>query len=617
MSKVYLMPMELANKIAAGEVVERPSSVIKELVENSIDAEATEITVSIIDGGRTMIKVIDNGCGMSKEDAVLSFSRHASSKIRNTYDLDSLKTLGFRGEAIPSIASVSNFTMETSDGVTGTKIVKTPDADLIVSNGTLRKGTTITIEKLFYNVPARLKFLKSDKFEKMKCVEVMENIALGFPNIQFIVKADEKVVFKTSGRNNLLEAIFQVRGSSIAKNLYKIHHKENGLEIDGYISKPETNFSSRFEMHTYINSRVIYNYKLNRCIEEVYKDYLAPNRYPYTCINFKIDPYLVDVNVHPSKKEVKISNEEHIISVLKNVIKEKLLSEKPTYNINFKQKDEPSQQEKLINEEELVELLNKSNFSSFSFEDKTKAETNDAFDLNDLPFDLFETKKENEDKIEHNFSSFENKHLILNDSQAKTSNSLLSLNLTPLGQISNTYIVFDSEKGLVLMDQHAAAERINFEKYNSLFKNPIYSATPLIPILIDVSPNLMLNFDDEHKNNLKNIGIICEEFGQNTIKVSEIPTFLLNKEEYISDIITLCLQDKSISYTDLIKDTIASIACKASIKANRKLTFDEIQHLVAELIKCENPANCPHGRPTVILLTLQEIEKLFKRTGGF
>lgn len=631
MSRIKLMSMDLANKIAAGEVVERPSSVIKELVENSIDANSTEITVEINDGGRTLIKVTDNGIGMDKEDAILSFSRHASSKIKNVHDLDSLKTLGFRGEAIPSIASVSNFTMVTSDGTVGTKIIKTLNKEIEVSDCPLRKGTEITIEKLFYNIPARLKFLKTDKFEKMKSIEIVQNIALSFPSIQFKMIADKRLVFQTTGRGDLLETIFTIHGSYIAKNLFEIEYKENGLEISGFISKPEINYSNKFNMHTYINNRSIYNYKLNKAIENAYSDYLPPNRYPFTCINLKIDPFLVDVNIHPSKREVKISNEEHIITFFKNVILSKLQELKPVYSSsNINHKDNSDKYEKL----NLLNSLEQSSFSNNKVgfdENESNLNENKEELLNSYLEELFSndeslnnsnhetTNSQRLDSVSINSLkqlSNTNETLIFSDKiNDESSDNILFSNLIPLGQILNTYIVFSSYKGLVLMDQHAAAERINFEKYSEYFSTPHSQVIPLLPITIDIAPSLLVNFDDNHKQILNQAGFDVEEFGQNTLKINKIPSFLQNKDEYIKDIVISCLEDKQINIANFTRNSIATIACKASIKANKELSVREINVLLDSLRKCKNPANCPHGRPTLILLSKYELEKLFKRTG--
>lgn len=648
MSRILVMPIELANKIAAGEVVDRPSSVVKELVENSIDAQAKSIEVRILDGGRTLIKVIDDGIGMDREDAVTCFKRHASSKMKSDYDLMYLKTLGFRGEAIPSIASISKVTLDTSDGKEGTLIIKEPNKDFVVSSSSLRKGTIFSVENLFHNVPARLKFLKSDRIERLNCLETVENIALGFPNIKFSVFSDDKLVFKTNGRNDMLETINSLRGTELVKKLIKFDFKINGVHCYGYISNPEINYSTRFEMHTFINNRMVYVYKLNKAIEDSYKDYLPPKRYPFVCINLILDPFLVDVNVHPSKKEVRIANEDELVREIKGHILELLEHNKPTYTINNAFDSIKINQDTVYqqnNEANKIETNNPTftyEQTSISFE-KEKANIFDVLNKNHVLSDNNITENINskdyvkqfnveeltslQDKNSNNNLNMidnqicdnnilENKENYINNSRSKNKNvSILFKQLTPLGQICSTYLIFDSEDGMVLIDQHAAAERINFEKYEELFSKPKYLIVPLIPITIEISPTLLSNLDKAHLESLTKLGIEIEEFGQNTIKVIQMPSFLSGKENELKDVITSCLKDKNVSYPDLLHLTIATIACKASIKANKKLSFIEVQTLIDQLRNCKNPANCPHGRPTIILITKHELEKLFKRTG--
>ncbi len=618
MSKVKMMSIDLANKIAAGEVVDRPSSVIKELVENSIDANSSNIEVTIKDGGRTFIKVVDDGVGMDKEDSLLCFQRHASSKIKTVLDLNNIRTLGFRGEAIPSIASVSKVTLETSNGEDGTKVTNNPDGSLTSESSSLRKGTIFTVENLFYNVPARLKFLKSDKFERMKCVEVMEHLAFAFPNIKFTVYSDGKLVFKTSGRNDLKETILSVRGLEIAKSLLPIEYSDNGIDVSGYIAKPEINFSTRFEINIYLNNRYVYVYKINKAIEKAYKDYLSPNRYPLVYLNINIDPFLVDVNVHPTKKEVRISNEDEIVATIKKLVAEKLKQIKPTYNsnnsfYNFFSKDE--KEEKPVEQMSLPLEENKEN--NFAYSEVNK-------ELNSSIFTEVEKKAEST-IINNNFNSVQR---VVNDSKAIQTNTNIEVNktkskevealfsdLTILGQIADTFIVFNAPEGMLIMDQHAAAERINFEKYSKLFENNVERSYPLIPIIIDVNPSLKINLDQAHINVFNKYGFEVDDFGSNQIKVSTVPSFLVDNESAVRDIIYEVLRTKEVNINDIIHLKIATIACKASIKANKHLSYVEIESLVKQLRECDNPANCPHGRPTVILVTKYELEKLFKRTG--
>ena len=333
MSIINVRSTELANLIAAGEVIERPASVIKELVENSIDAKAKNIYVGVTRAGKGTIRVKDDGTGRDRKDSKLCFVRHASSKIKTEYDLSRIHTLGFRGEAIPSIAAVSHVVLTTSTGEgVGTRIESSPNQDLVVLDAPSRKGTIFEISDLFFNTPARLKYLKSDQVENANIIERVEHRALGFPGISFSLAIDGKEVFRTSGRGDLLEAIQKIFGNTIAQSLYPINYEGMAYSFHGFISKPEVNSSRRKNELTFLNHRCIYDYKFNKAIEQAYKDYLPPDRYPFIVLDFDIDSSLVDVNVHPTKKEVRISMEDDRARELVREIKTVLLDKRPIYS---------------------------------------------------------------------------------------------------------------------------------------------------------------------------------------------------------------------------------------------------------------------------------------------
>lgn len=601
MSKIMLMSSKLANLIAAGEVIEKPSSVIKELVENSIDAEAKNIFVSVSKAGRDKMVVKDDGVGMDRADAKNCFLRHASSKVKSEYDLTRIHTLGFRGEAIPSIASVSKIVMTTSDGFIGTKVTSSSDSELKIEEDNLRKGTCFEISDLFYNTPARLKYLKSDQSETYSIIDVMERLALGFPSISFRLVIDNKEIFQTSGRGDLKECIQKIYSNRIASSLYEIKKEEVAYSFSGYISYPEINRSSKREMLIFLNNRSIYSYKLSKAVEEAYRDYLPPLRYPFVAINLEIDPSLVDVNVHPSKKEVRISCEDEIAKALKDEIRLVLSNKKPIYSATS---DERSN--KVLG---LEDLKKKDDEKTIRF-DQQILTFNDSYESIDkrVEEDIKENKKDEASYLQKDYYD-----TIFSDKEY--TRKLPSMH--PIGQILDSYIICDGDNCFYIIDQHAAAERINFEKTEKLFKEKNSRSIPLIPITLELSTKEMVNLDEKHISLLYSIGIIIEPFGDKTIRVTEIPSFLKSDEieDILLETIHSCLNDEKVDTITLLRLTIANIACKMSIKANHDMSLLEMEALIGDLARCDNPSNCPHGRPTLIKLSKNDIEKLFRRTG--
>lgn len=619
--KVNVMPQSLSNLIAAGEVVERPASALKELVENSIDALSTHIYVQIINGGLKSLIVKDDGTGMNRHDATFSILRHASSKIKTAFDLNEIMTMGFRGEALPSIISVSEFKMETSDGIEGTIIEASGENKPTIADGPLRKGTTITINNLFYNTPARLKYMKSEQYEKSRCIDVMERLALGFPFISFDVKGDDgKTIFTTSGRNDVIEVIQRIWGNDIAKRINKSTVKDDvDFSMDLYLANPEINYSNKYQIMTFLNNRFIYSFKLNKAIEDAYRDHLSPLRYPFAVVKIDIEPELVDVNVHPSKKEVRISCEDKIANAIKKSIHEFLTIKKPIYT-----------------EKQSEYILNKPNSL---FEDNNlfnKELKKDEVDINKLGGNKFSPKPQSNNplfegvervsfqgndirEIEKNLEHIEK----INKENFDKNNNQVYINnpyndLIPIGQIAKTYIICDSPYGLAIIDQHAAAERINFEKFSKLFNEQIKLISPLEPMIIELPPSMVLSFDESKKKFLEeHYGLVVEMFGNNALKLMSIPEFLTDKnyEGVLKDIIVGSLDNKKEEPEALMRKAISTIACKASVRAGQILSPMEQVSLIKELGKCKNPANCPHGRPTVIKITIKELEHMFKRTG--
>lgn len=565
MNRINILDASLADKIAAGEVVERPSSVIKELVENSIDAKATQIDVFVIDGGRTLIEVKDNGCGMSKEDAILSIKRHATSKIRFDQDLFNIKTMGFRGEALSAISSVSKFTLTTKDEESkiGTKLFCLNSQIIQIENCALKTGCDIKVEELFYNTPARLKYLKSDTSELSYVSDVIYKLALANPEISFSLTSNHKLIFKTSGKNNVIEIISAIYGINIAKNMVYFEAENMDFKIYGYTSKIAISKANRYGIHTFMNHRIVKNKILSDCIINGYHEFLFDNRYPYCVLYIQTDASLLDVNVHPTKQEIRISKENELKDLIQKSI-QKCLKDSDLVIAQSIQKDLPKQ----------------------------------AF------FD-YSLVGETEEKLES-----ESINLAIKLDEPKT----ISFDYEVIGQIHGTYIIAQSKDGFILIDQHAAQERVRYENYQKLFAQPAAIIDLLIPLIIDLPLNEFQIVID-HLDLLKKLHINAEIFGSNAIKITQIPYYFnrIDLKVYVDDVINQIITNKKINENLLMDYAIATAACKASLKANTYLTTFDMQKIINDLFKCEDPYTCPHGRPTMIKYSKYELQKFFKR----
>ena len=599
MNRINLMSPELANMIAAGEVIERPSSVIKELVENSIDAKATRIEVDIYDVGRKLIRVKDDGFGMSREDAKLAFKRHASSKVKSVYDLMRITSLGFRGEALPSIASVSNVILLTSDGEEGTKICLSPSKEMEVSDAALRKGTTFEIRDLFFNTPARMKYLKSDKTENASSIEVMEHLSMCYSDVSFVLRIDGKTIFETTGRGDLKEVIALIYGKEVAKKLLEVSFEGEGYSFSGYIGEPSISYSTRYDILNFLNRRSVYVPKVQKAFIDAYKDYLPPSRYPFVSVNFSVDYSLVDVNVHPTKREVRLSIEEEVASNVYKEVKRSLLLTRQSFVSSSISGATLTLEQPTLKENDFTNI----------FEENEKKQPQEAFKDVVTLFDEFD-KEENESHIKDS--------LIVEDDVSPRFESKTNFpSLTLIGQVFDTYLLAQGEDGLYFIDQHAAAERINFEKCEDDFNSSSSRVVPLIPLVIELPYSSLTNYDKEHILALESLNIYTSSFGGNAIKVDEIPSYLSEEddESVLRDIILSTLKGNKVDIASLKRLSIASRACKMSLKANRLLTREEQLRLLKNLAKCRNPLNCPHGRPTIVKVSKYDLEKMFKRTG--
>ena len=612
MGKIHVMDSHLANMIAAGEVIERPSSVIKELVENSIDAGANHVEVLIYEAGRKAIIVKDNGSGMDKDDAVLCFTRHASSKLLDEYQLFRIKTMGFRGEALPSIASVAKVTVYTSTGSGVGSKVEASDEGIKRSDYRSVKGTIFEVRELFYNTPVRLKYLKSNNTETASCLEVMQRLALSYPSVAFDFYIDDKMSFSTTGRGDLLEVIARLYGNETAKKMVKIDLETLEFKVKGYIGKPELTRATRYFMITILNHRNVYLPKVQKALIEAYKDYLFSSSYPFCVLDIEAEPTLVDVNVHPAKKEVRLSSEETLIRLVEDGVNAKLISLSSLHVAEVKPNKKEVEKVSLFEEEKAKEpVIYRPRTMEYIpetiiFNDEIKQE------IKEKP--IFEEIKEttNTNQVE-----IKKDEIV----EEKTEEKIVQKSIPDfkvVGQILKTYIVLEGDNGFYLMDQHAAMERINYEKFQKYFNSNYDIVEPLIPLTIDLSLSDMKKLTLEKKSLLEGIGIKVEEFGPTTVRIISCPTFLYEKgleNNYISSIFDSVLNNSKVDLKELRRNVIATMACKASLKANDTLSLLEMETLYKRLFECENPTCCPHGRPTIIHFSKYDVEKLFKRAG--
>ena len=595
MGKINVMNETLANKIAAGEVVERVSSVVKELVENAVDAGSTVIKVDLIESGVREIKVTDNGCGMDESDAILAFTTHATSKIKNEMDLYFIGTLGFRGEALPSIASVSEVTLLTSKGGVGTKVEISGGSKPIVSTGDARVGTMITVRNLFFNTPARLKFLKSLNTELMNSVYLIENLSLSHPEISFSLTNDGKNVLSTSGSGNLLKTIHEIYGASVSKNMVSIKGENEDYQITGYISNINESKSNKNAMIIFVNNRLVKNAMIYRTIKDAYHTFLADNKYPIVVLNIMSDPTLVDVNIHPTKQDVKFSKTESLEDLLFSTIRRKLNDVDNMVTI------EKSVEKKQY---EVRDILS----SSFKSPSKVEEEIK-----------ILEEQKQSEEKEEPRIIEHLEFNFSVNEQEQHSEYSKEQVDAEVVGLAMGTYLISQDKENVYIMDIHAANERINYEKYlNALKTRKFAKMTMLFPLTFEYSTNEFMIL----KNNfelLTSYGFEIEEFGMNTVRVSAHPTWIKEgiEEESIRKIFDIVIGIKDKFDPVKFNENVAiTLACKTSVKANTRIPLEEQEALLKNIFACEFPYTCPHGRPTIIKYPKYELEKMFKRVAA-
>ena len=591
MSKIQIMDEILANKIAAGEVVEKTMNVVKELVENAIDAQSDEIKIELIDSGVKEVKVTDNGIGMDQEDAKLAFSRHATSRLKNLDDLFNIESLGFRGEALPSIASVSNIELKTSNGERGTYLTLSGGKDMHIEDSDLQKGTTITVKDLFYNTPVRLKYLKNLYVELANITDYVNKMALSYPNIKFTLINNGKILLDTDGKGDLRKVIYQIYGADVTKKMIEIAGENDDYYIHGYISYPEMQKSNRNAITTLVNGRVIKNNELNKIITDAYHTYIPKDKFPIIVLNIDVDPILIDINIHPTKMDIKFSKMDTLKELVYDEITRQL--EKLTLIPNISTRTEEAVRETTI---PLYQ----------AFHNDTKEEP--KYEETVLDFSVADTLPEEDipqqDSIEEKI-------------ETKTEEEPRKARIKPMiprGVVYLTYIIAENEDGMYIIDQHAAAERINYEKVLKSLKEKEQPVDLLIPIKIELTSNEFLIIRN-HLDMLKECAFVIEEFGDNTIIVRSHPNWIPENiaEECIRKVIDIVVSKENFDFDQFVWRMAATIACRMSIKANDYLSYEDQVWLLDNLRYCDNPFTCPHGRPTIITYTRYELEKLFKR----
>lgn len=658
MARIHQLDEHLSNMIAAGEVVERPSGIVKELVENSIDAKAKHIEIQILQGGIDCITIIDDGCGMDAQDATLAFERHATSKIQAVDDLWKISTMGFRGEALPSIASVSQVTLRTNDGI--------DSSEVIIYYGTLKsarpcgtpKGTMLEVRNLFQKTPARFKHLKSPQYEFSLISDVVQKFAISHPNIGFELSHDGRSVFKTKGNGNLREVLMQIYGRDGAKTAIELHGQDLDYTIRGYALQPQFQRATKYYVLLYINGRMIRNYHLQKAVMDAYAPYMPKDRYPIAVINMEMDAQLVDVNVHPSKWEIRLSKEKQLEKLLYQTIKAALMQDMEVPNIQARKEN---QKEKIEIQElqftyprdqEVKKLHTEVNDSFVHYDGKPKQTITeesrvqvDKVEPQEAPVKA--EKQESVDKKQELSESQSSdtqapiKEQVIEEVSATKQAETLFKDIAPIqevvmkaeqepasesinpslpqlhviGQFHNSYILAEGEKGLYIIDQHAAQERYHYEMIQKQILSGVKDTQPLlIPITVETTMSAVSRIDDLNAL-LEQVGIHFEVFGNTTLLCRELPIWLKDTKEeaFLQDMIDLWQKDDEISLDKLRKHTIATMACHSSIRFHRSLTMEEMKQVILDLGKCEQPFHCPHGRPTLICYEDKDLIHDFER----
>ncbi|MBR5406511.1 MAG: DNA mismatch repair endonuclease MutL [Lachnospiraceae bacterium] len=604
--KITVLDKDTIDKIAAGEVVERPASVVKELVENSIDAGSDAVTVEIKDGGISYIRVTDNGSGIRKEEVRTAFLRHATSKIRSIEDLLCVGSLGFRGEALSSIASVAKVELmtKTQDDYTGTRYVIEGSRELSLDDVGIPDGTTFIVRHLFYNTPARRKFLKTPQTEAGYISDYIEKVMLSHPDIAFKLIINNSTRLQSSGNGEIKDIIYSIYGKDMVTGLIPIDESNGDLGVTGFICKPELARCNRsFEIY-YVNQRYIQSTLIRRALDEAYKPYLMLHKYPVVILYFDISPDLIDVNVHPSKKEIRFLEGNTLYDFLVKVIRNALSSRELIVDIHEEEKI--TGHINISSDAIRPEPFEKHTITDFvadkipvnDTEDKPVSVTEDKVrdDLKEQPQDII--KPVQLSMFEDGFLSNEGikKHRLI-------------------GQLFDTYWLVEMEDKLYIIDQHAAHEKVKYERILKQYESGRVTSQFINPPIVMTLSKAEESVVNEYADNFKRVGFEIEPFGGNEYSIREVPSelFGLTPTEYFHDLLDELKNDRRSKNIDSVDHRIATMACKSAVKGNSRMSFKEAEALIDELMALDNPYNCPHGRPTIISFTKNEVEKLFKR----
>jgi len=615
MGKIIQLDDRLSNRIAAGEVVERPASVVKELVENAIDAGSTVIEVEVEEAGLGKIRILDNGDGISEEDVLMAFQRHATSKIKNDDDLFRIRTLGFRGEALPSIASVSRFEMKTSTGDVGSRVVFEGGVLQVHEAAAARKGTDIVVTDLFFNTPARLKYLKTVHTELGNITDIMNRLALSHPEISFRLIHNDRKLLHTTGNGDVRQVLAAIYGVNIVKKMVPISATSLDYKVNGWIALPEITRASRNYISTMINGRFIKNYPLVKAVQEGFHTLLPIGRYPIVLLSVEMDPILVDVNVHPSKMEVRLSKEQELNQLVTDAIKKVFKSQEliPSGFIQQEKKEKPQSEQTFFELDHVVEKELPVERTVFTESILREPITTERVEVIQRPVSI--VKEETLAPVRTETVAEIEIEEIVDERDHLQETKMRVPPFYPIGQMHGTYILAQNEKGLYIIDQHVAQERIKYEYFREKVgdvQNELQEL--LVPITLEYSTDEALKIM-EHQHELEKVGVFLEPFGYNSFILRSHPQWLPKGEEkeLMEEMIEQLLQMKKVDIHKLREEAAIMMSCKASIKANHHLRQDEIQALLDELRSTSDPFTCPHGRPIIIHYSTYEMEKMFKR----
>lgn len=670
MGRIHQLDEHLRNMIAAGEVVERPAGVVKELVENAVDAKATRIEVQITQGGIDSIVIIDDGIGMDAEDAKLAFERHATSKLKEEADLWNIHTMGFRGEALPSIAAVSQVTLKTNNGTEATEVMINFGEKQAARATAAPQGTMIEVRNLFQKTPARFKHLKSPQYEFSLILDMIQKFALAHPEIAFYLSHDGKTAFQSKGNDRLQEVMMQIYGRDVAKGAIAIDASDYDYHISGFAAQPQHHRATKYYMTLFVNQRIIRSYHLQKAIIDAFHAYMPKDRYPIAVLNIEMDTQLVDVNVHPSKWEIRLSKEKQLEKLLYQAIDAALKSK-----LQIVQADLPKPKEKkpeiteleftYARDPQLTKLHQEVNegftnpkelppldFAEISAKMKepitqkmpkapvVEMKKQTEAEVEDQPITYPQYSRSNMKKVEYSekkeaISLDEN---VISQSESKVSDQETEVktaqapketmkqegakpqneclpSMQVIGQFHQSYILAQGEAGLYIIDQHAAQERYHFEVIKQQILSGNNDTQPmLIPISLEVDSRVKVRLNELNEA-MSVLGIQLEEFGNNALILRDLPTWMqqLNEEAFLQDLIDQWLKDEDIDESKLRHLAIATMACHSSIRFHRSLTHAEMQQVIDDLGKCEQPFHCPHGRPTFICITDEQLTKQFLR----